>query len=158
MKMTSLLGAILTAIFSLTLFCVSASDMARVRIEVRADSKDIVLTLQNESNRSILISDFSVADGANTGYWVYLFDAKKKFVIKPNAIYQLPPGGVESNSHVQRVAPGGKVEFRENLSEVLKFFGAENKCNYLIVVYRRKFGDEFLVSKPSSPIWVCESD
>ena len=145
-----MLGALASASNSLA----ASSENLALGLKVREDLVEI--RVKNTSDYPINISDFFVDAGADTGFWVYLYDQSAKRLVHPSAMYQAPLRSTGESFQKSRLLPGKEKTFNHPLADVLKFFGSSSRCNWLVVVYAKNEGSNRVRSLPSKPVFVCQ--
>ena len=133
-----------------------AADPAHLALGVEVRGDQVEVRVRNTSPYPIQVPDFFVDAGKDTGYWIYLYDHSTKRLMHPSAMYQTPPITDGEPSQTPSLVPGQERKFSLPLSELLKFFSASSRCNWLIVVYAKNEHAVRVRSFPSVPVFVCQ--
>jgi len=134
----------------------AAAEPNHLRVVATATRDQFKLQVTNTLNHNVRVGDFAVDDGRGTGFWVYLYDSRTRSLIRPSAMYQTPPGNMREKPATHVLRPNESKTYQAPLSDVLKFFGTSNRCNWLVVTYLRLDGQSSIRSGPSTPIEVCQ--
>ena len=127
----------------------------KVQLEVEVRGELLKLDVKNVSSDAITVQDFIVDDGKQSGYCVYLYDQSTKHLIHPSASYQLPPSQQSEVPQEFKLRTGQVKTFSEPVADILKFFGASSRCNWLVIVYVKRERAGPVRSSPSSPALLC---
>jgi hypothetical protein len=138
--------------------CLWASDngtMPQVEFNAKYENEKYSLRIKNISESPINIGPVNFSNSAQSGFWVFIYDLKRKKIEQGYALGNPIFGGVADTQYDRKILPSGEINIVLKKDEVIGYFMKEPRCYYVVFLYRKKISGSTIFSKPSAPIFHC---